>query len=143
MSRLHDRVAEVRRLEWQVEARRRSWRAIAVIGSIAGLAAVGEWFFPGGTGSRTLVVLLWLAGAAAALVHASLPRLRVWGILAQEPLLQVARRAGASFPDVRDRLVNALQLGEVRVDAGWVSTDLTAESIRRLHDDHLLQLDQK
>ncbi|MCU0453503.1 MAG: DUF4175 domain-containing protein [Bacteroidetes bacterium] len=133
IAQLHDRVEAVHRLELRSEAARRGWQALAGASAFAGVAVLTEWGLHGEVGLRTFIAVVFLGSLLCAGVYALVPWLRSAGILRGDTLLAVADRVGASFPTIRDRLVNALQLGPTRVDAGWVSSDLATEAIRLLY----------
>ncbi|MEK6650223.1 MAG: DUF4175 family protein, partial [Bacteroidota bacterium] len=111
------------------------WRAFAIgMGAIlilTMLETLANW----SASTRTTVAVLVLLACATAMLQVLLPLLRSWNVLAGSSLLDVARRIGAAFPPIRDRLLNALQVGSRPADADWVSPDLAAEAIRVIHRD--------
>ncbi len=134
LARLRERVAAVRQVEQRTEAATRAWRAFAASCTMAGTAVVAEAGIQAGAELRTFIVVAFVVGLLGAFAYAAIPWLRSLGVLPGDPLLTVARRIGVAFPDLRDRLVNILQLGPERPDAGWVSPELSAEAVRQLHD---------
>lgn len=113
----------------------RAWRTLAAASTVAGLAVLAEWWLHGEVGLRTFMTITMLGALAAALVYVLIPWFRARGILPGDPLLTVAQRVGRSFPGIKDRLVNSLQLGPSRPDAAWVSSDLAEEAVRQLARD--------
>ena len=132
---LESRVERVRRLEEQSIAALRTWRAVAIGVCIVALLAVLEALSNWSALTRSTIALLAVLAGGITAVQVILPLLRSWNILEGVSLLEVARRIGAAFPPIRDRLFNVLQMSSGPADAGWVSADLTGEAIRVLHRD--------
>ncbi len=85
--------------------------AVALSASAAALIAALEMIAHGGVPFRTGLATLWAAATLAAIVF--LPLRRVWQrtLAASRPSIEhIALRVGNAYPDLRDRLLNALQL---------------------------------
>lgn len=132
---LRQRVEVVRVKEEWTRAQIDLWRGLTGSISLLLLLTLLEAAFRWSSSLRTVFALLTLVALVAVAVRVILPLLRSWSILPGASLLRVAERAGASFPSIRDRLANALQMGSRPVDEAWVSSELASEAIRRLHDD--------
>ncbi|MCX7936091.1 MAG: DUF4175 family protein [Chlorobi bacterium] len=105
------RLQAVRRKETLLFLLRDSITAGAAIGLLTLVIAAIEAFAHGGIPLRTGLAIGWGIGAVSMLVALPLRTLwqRVWS--SSRPTLQaIARRVGDAYPDVRDRLLNALQL---------------------------------
>jgi hypothetical protein len=94
---------------------------VLVLGSLAAAVAIGvglgvllsviEMVAHGGIPFRTALAVLWMAGVGVAAVAFPLRTLWERVFSPQRPTLeQIALRVGAAYPDIRDRLLNALQL---------------------------------
>lgn len=85
--------------------------AVALSAGTAALFAALEAVARGGVPFRTGLAALWAAATLAAIVF--LPLRRVWQrtLAASRPSIeQIALRVGDAYPDLRDRMLNALQL---------------------------------
>lgn len=111
------------------------WRGLTGGLSLVLGLTIFEAIFRWSSTVRTGFVVLILCAVLVVVVRILLPLLRSWSILPGTALLRVAQRTGSSFPSIRDRLANALQMGSQPVDAPWVSSELAEEAIQRLHDD--------
>lgn len=131
---LMSRVAEVRDARASVELMRRlviSGGAVAFSAFIL-LTAEAVGYMP--SVIRTILVGAFVIGvlpaALAYVVPPLLRRLRVWR---GEEIARTAHVIGMHFPEVRDRLLNILQLVRPGDHRSWVSSELIAESVRTLH----------
>lgn len=105
------RLRATRRKETLIMAGRAVATAIALSSSGALAVAAIEAIAHGGIPFRSGLAALWAIGTVAA--FALLPIRTVWSriLSAKRPTLeQIARRVGDAYPDIRDRLLNALQL---------------------------------
>ncbi|MFI5253252.1 MAG: DUF4175 family protein [Bacteroidota bacterium] len=108
---------------------------LAILGVLALVVIVERVFFLGTTG-RTILFSSLLTGAAAAFaLFAARPLLRTLRILKSDSNETVANHVGRFFPQIRDRLLDALQMYEQR-DAlrGNYSLDLIDASFLDLYN---------
>ncbi len=131
---LTKRIATVQQKRELLELSRRSF--IAAGGALAGafLIVLAEVLGYLPSDVRTALGAIYLfAVVPVAIVYCLPPILRQTGILSSEPIEATARWVGARFPQVRDRLLNILQLGVPSEQHAWVSSELIDESVRTLH----------
>ncbi len=116
---LHARLARVRRKEDLARALQGLLLALLawLCLGLAALAAEAALF----TSPAVRITMLWAVAGAGALVlgwRSGPSVLRLLGLLLPEPDEATARRVGAAFPAVRDRLLNAFQLARLRATEG-------------------------
>jgi hypothetical protein len=125
------RLAAARQLDNALRALRGVLLAVAAIAAaacvLAGIEAVG-WL---GVTWRTVLALLMASGGTVLLIWlAGIPLARRLGFLHAESDLDTAARVGRVFPDVHDRLMNAVQLAQQRATvAPYYSTELLDASV--------------
>jgi len=110
-NRTLSRLATARRKETLLLVAESFALAAAVSSTLCVLVCLVEMVTHGGTPFRAVLAALWLVGTAVAL--GVFPLRTVWMRLfsAKRPTIEdIARRVGTAYPDVRDRLLNALQL---------------------------------
>jgi hypothetical protein len=120
------RLQEVRRRDQLVRAASGALISATWMLGIVVLILLVEMILHGSPAIRT--ALFWAALFAIALVTAwrvLFPLARRWGILPDDGDEETARRVGSAFPEIRDRLVNLLQLSADRAQAkGHYSPEL-------------------
>lgn len=95
--------------------------------------SVVEWAMHASSAVRTVVMGVFLTGALA--VHGVFVGRLVWSriISASAPTaLHIARRVGDVFTDIRDLLLNAMQLVSAPASSGAVSSDLVDAAFRQV-----------
>lgn len=132
---LRRRIADVRRRIHRTELLRGLLHValLALCGAL-GAAVLGA-VIPLGSLARTLLVVL-LTGAVIVLAvrRILVPLFQLAGILRGDSDELLAARIGQAFPDLRDRLVNGVQLLTARAaDSRLYSNDLVDASLRDLH----------
>lgn len=105
------RLAWLRRAVGSVEILTGAVRSLISLVALAVCTVVLEMmFFFGPAGRTALVVVLGLSCAVATVWYLGLPLLRRTGLLQQATDHDLARLTGRTFPEIRDRLVNVLEL---------------------------------
>ncbi len=108
--------------------------AIALAAGMTVLVLESVAYFPSSV-RTTLVAGCALLLLPSLIVYTVVPLLRRFGILRPASIEDTARSIGAHFPTIRDRLLNALQLGDLDERGAWVSSELIEESVRTLARD--------
>jgi hypothetical protein len=131
------RLADVRRHEAGVKAMRGFLSAGVVLLAALVVILCLEALLPMPPVVRTVLVMCFLAGGAAALFRSVLlPLARRAGMLPGESDEGTAMRVGRAFPHIHDRLLNILQLLRKREQAGgYFSLELIDASARDLGAD--------
>lgn len=85
---------------------------VGIIGMLL-IVVVLERIFSFGTGGRAALFAVLIAGCAAIFIaFAGKPLLKIFGIVKKESNWQIAERVGGHFRQIRDRLLDALQMYE-------------------------------
>jgi hypothetical protein len=79
---------------------------------IPAIALVEEIFHFSETGRLTVFTFLIVSGVSIIVWYIVIPFLRLTGVLRNEPLQETARFIGKYFPDIKDRLIDAVQVYE-------------------------------
>jgi hypothetical protein len=87
---------------------------LSILGLVALVVIMERIFFLGTLGRTILFAALLLGATAAILIFAGRAFLKIIGIMKSEPNESLAKKVGAHFPDIRDRLLDALQMYEQR-----------------------------
>lgn len=105
------RLERVRHRQHKVSAQRSALLFATLLVSELLFLALLEWLFGLPSGVRTVLVMSFLAVTLFQFVWLiTRPLLRLFGILKSSDDFQIASHVGRSFPTVRDRLLNLLQL---------------------------------
>ncbi|MCX8051357.1 MAG: hypothetical protein N3B17_05630 [Chlorobi bacterium] len=105
------RLRATRRKETLVLVGRDLVAAVATSAAVALVAAAVESLAHGGIPFRTVLAAIWAVATLGAVVLLPLRTLWLRVFSSQRPTLEsIARRVGDAYADVRDRLLNALQL---------------------------------
>jgi hypothetical protein len=137
-STVHDilnRLAAVRSALLRVEFRSGSLWFFTFLATLLSVSTLAEMLFHFNAAGRTMIALmaaLMIAGAKAWLILR--PALKMLGLLAVPSDSSLAAFVGTAFPEIRDRLLNVLQLHEQRQHATLYSNDLIEASLRDLSD---------
>ncbi|MEX2115346.1 MAG: DUF4175 family protein [Bacteroidota bacterium] len=130
---IQTRLASVRKKLLDIELRSLVLRGISLIAGVAAIILILEVLFQFNSSIRTMefMAVTVLMGAVLVLFFFR-PALKRLGLLAAPPDSQLAHLVGEAFPQVRDRLLNLLQLQEERNRGTLYSADLIDASFQDL-----------
>lgn len=130
---IHQRLQRTGRGLAITEAQTGGLRWMTLVVPLLAIALVAEWGLRFDSSTRTIIVALVAILTVLSLAVLVLrPVLRVVGLIPAHPLYEIAARVGAHFPDVRDRLLNLLQIHEEARQRTLYSPELIDASFQDL-----------